>query len=165
VSRYTIVFCLVLFPIFAGVVTLAQTGADDDAAQAAPAEKTAAEGPQARVVEESMHEFMEYVFQPTYRRLKGAMAEEPSDKKGWKAIKSDSLILAESCNLLFARLPEESAEDWARHSAMSRDEGDALYQAARKKDFDGATKAWKGMLNNCNACHRQFEDGKHILSP
>lgn len=120
---------------------------------------------EAEVVEDSMHEFMEYVFQPTYRRLKVSMATEPSDKNGWKAIKSDALILAESCNLLFARIPDEDAADWAKHAAASRTDGAALYQAARAKDFGKATKSYKAMLDNCNACHKQFENGKHILAP
>jgi len=164
-KRYMIFACLAVFCVFAGVVSVAQTGTEDSSIDQSSTPATSTDQPQAKVVEDSMHEFMEYVFQPTYRRLKGAMAEEPSDKQGWKMIKSDSLILAESCNLLFARLPEDSADDWARHSAASRDGGDALYQAAGKKDFAAASTAWKGMLNNCNACHRQFEDGKHILSP
>jgi hypothetical protein len=164
-KRYMIFACLTLFSVFAGVVSVAQTGVEDESNEKSSVPAASKEQPQAKVVEDSMHEFMEYVFQPTYRRLKGAMAEEPSDNQGWKKVKSDSLILAESCNLLFARLPEDSADDWARHSAASRDDGDALYQAARKKDFAAATTAWKGMLNNCNACHRQFEEGKHILSP
>jgi hypothetical protein len=119
----------------------------------------------AEIVEDSMHEFMEYVFQPTYRRLKVAMASEPQDNAGWKAIKSDSLILAESCNLLFVRTPEEDGADWDKYAAASRNDGGALYQAARAKDFAKATTAYKSMLDNCNACHRQFEDGKHILAP
>jgi len=120
---------------------------------------------EAEVVEDSMHEFMEYVFQPTYRRLKVSMTTEPGDNNGWKAIKSDSLNLAESCNLLFVRMPDENAGDWAKHAAASRTSGSELYQAARAKDFAKATGAYKSMLDNCNACHRQFEDGKHILAP
>jgi hypothetical protein len=108
---------------------------------------------------------MEYVFQPTYRRLKVSMAQEPADNSGWKAIKSDSLILAESCNLLFARTPDEDGADWNKHAAASRTDGAALYQAARAKDFAKATASYKAMLENCNACHRQFENGKHILQP
>ena len=112
-----------------------------------------------------MHEFMEYVFQPTYRRLKASMASAPEDNQGWKAIKSDSLILAESCNLLFVRTPDEDGADWDRHATASRNHGAALYRAARAKDFDKATTSYTAMLNNCNACHRQFEDGRHILKP
>lgn len=116
-------------------------------------------------VEDSMHEFMEYVFQPTYLRLKATMAAAPADNKGWKALKSDSLILAESCNLLFARKPDEHGDDWTKHATAAKTDGAALYKAAREKNFEAATAAYKTMLNNCNACHKQFEDGKHILQP
>lgn len=116
-------------------------------------------------VEESMHEFMEYVFQPAYQRLKPALATAPTDNKGWKAIKGDALTLAESCNLLFGRAPEENAADWKKHAAASRDGGGKLYAAAKAKDFAATQSAWKGMLESCNACHRQFENGKHILQP
>lgn len=116
-------------------------------------------------VEDSMHEFMEYVFQPTYLRLKQSMASAPADNKGWKAIKSDSLILAESCNLLFGRKPAEHAEDWVKHAKSSKELGAKLYGAAKARDFVGATDAYKAMLESCNSCHRQFENGKHILTP
>lgn len=121
--------------------------------------------PGPRVVEKSMHEFMEYVFQPTYRRLKVAMAKEPAGNSGWKAIKSDSLILTESCNLLFARKPDKDTADWIKHTVAAREDGAKLYAAARKKDFAAASTTYRSMLNNCNECHRQFENGKHILKP
>jgi hypothetical protein len=116
-------------------------------------------------VEDSMHEFMEYVFQPTWLRLKVSMATAPTDNKGWKALKSDSLILAESCNLLLGRKPDEHGDDWVKHAIASKTHGAALYKAAREKDFETATTAYKTMLDNCNACHKQFESGKHILQP
>lgn len=118
-----------------------------------------------RIIEDSMHEFMEYVFQPTYKRLKVTMAKKPEGKAGWKAMKSDSLILAESCNLLFPRTPDQDGADWKKFTVESRDHGEKLYQAAAAKDFDKATAAYGLMLNSCNACHRQFENGKHILKP
>ncbi len=130
----------------------------------AAANTTAADG-EIVPVEESMHEFMEYVFQPTYKRLKVTMATAPADNAGWKAIKADSLVLAESCNLLLGRKPEENAADWVKHAEASRTDGAALYKAAKEKNFDAATTAYKSMLNNCNACHKQFEEGRHILQP
>lgn len=126
-------------------------------------EKPAEDGPM--IVEDSMHEFMEYVFQPTYKRLKVTMAAKPENNAGWKAIKSDALILTESCNLLFPRTPDEDGADWKKHTVASRTNGAKLYKAAGAKDFDKATDAYKTMLESCNACHRQFEDGKHILTP
>ncbi len=152
-----------LFAVIVAVVTLGFVCSTPNDVQAgySPVVPTDDAAP----VEDSMHEFMEYVFQPTWLRLKASMAATPVDNKGWKALKSDSLILAESCNLLFARKPDEHGEDWVKHATASKTHGAELYKAAKEKNFEAATMAYKSMLNNCNACHKQFEDGKHILQP
>jgi len=116
-------------------------------------------------VEDSMHEFMEYVFQPAYLRLKENLQKEPTNARGWKPLKSDALILAESCNLLFSRKPEKDAEDWAAHAVAARTNGASVYAAAGERNYSETKAAFSRMLNSCNACHRQFEDGKHILTP
>ena len=116
-------------------------------------------------VDDSMHHFMEYVFEPSYKRLKAGMAETTKDKKTWKAIKGDSLTLAECANLLLMRVPDENAREWRMRSVAVRAHGGELYQAARKSDDVAAGKAYAAMLNNCNACHKQFAEGKHQLQP
>lgn len=116
-------------------------------------------------VEKSMHEFMEYVFQPTYKRLKQNMAASPEDNQGWKAVKSDALILAESTNLLLHRQPEKSAADWVAISGKVRQTGAQLYQAAKAKNYPDARKAYEAMIADCNACHQQFANGKYQLKP
>ncbi|HEY1068667.1 MAG TPA: hypothetical protein VGE52_21265 [Pirellulales bacterium] len=127
-----------------------------------------AEGPTAATgqpVEKSMHEFMEYLFQPTYKRLKPAMAAAPADNAGWKAIKADSLILAEGGNLLLMHTPKEDGAAWDEMSGAVRESGAALYQAARKKDYPTARQHYETMLKKCNACHDKFADGEHQLAP
>lgn len=116
-------------------------------------------------VEEDMHEFMEYVFAPTYERLKSALAAEPRDQDGWKTIKSDGLILAEGGNLLLIRVPTDDAQRWREHSTAVRKLGGQLYAAAKKKDYSLARKQYKLMLQNCNACHDDFADGEYQLEP
>jgi hypothetical protein len=116
-------------------------------------------------VEDSMHEFMEYVFQPAYKRLREQMAAEPADNVGWKAIKSDSLILAEGGNLLLLRVPEDKGDEWAAHSQAVRKLGGQFYDAAKKKDYAAARQKYTSMLTQCNACHTQFAEGKHQLVP
>ena len=123
------------------------------------------EDPKPKVVESSMHEFMEYVFQPTYKRLRTSMKNEPADKAAWKAIKSDSLVLAESTNLLMLRSPEEKAELWNQIAAQTRSEGGKLYKAAGAKDFTKAGEHYRAMLTKCNACHTEFADGEYQLQP
>jgi len=119
----------------------------------------------AQPVETSMHEFMEYVFQPPYKRLKQAIAVETTDKAVWKAIKADSLSLAEAGNLLLLHSPKEDVAIWDDLSIASRDEGGKLYQAAKAKDFKLARQHYESMLVKCNACHDKFAKGKHQLTP
>ena len=116
-------------------------------------------------IDVNMHDFMEGVFQAPYKRLKIAMAQEPKDNAAWKAIRSDALILAEGGNLLLSRQPEENKGDWIKHSELSRDAGGEFVAAAKKKDFAAAKVAYEKMLTHCNDCHKQFEEGKHILTP
>ena len=120
-------------------------------------------GPQP--VDTSMHHFMEYVFEPNYKRLKASLASEPKDKQAWKGIKGDALTLAEATNLLMTRGPKQNGYAWAPLSVAVRTRGSELYQAARKSDYTAARKAYTAMLTNCNACHEKYADGKHQLQP
>lgn len=124
-------------------------------------EPSAAEKP----VEPDMHEFMEYVFEPSYKRLKAAMAAAPADNNGWKVIKAESLTLAESANLLLHRIPKDDGAAWSEQAIAVRDLGGQFYKAAKQKDFPAAREHYQGMLKNCNRCHEQFAMGKHILAP
>lgn len=141
----------------AGIIT------SGDALVGAEKNQAAASAPQP--VDDSMHHFMEYVFEPNYKRLKAAMADEPADKKAWKAIKGDALTLAECANLLLLRTPDEDADQWQSLSVTVRGHGGDLYQAARKSDYAAAQEAYTTMLKSCNACHDAFAEGKHQLKP
>ena len=116
-------------------------------------------------VDVNMHDFMEGMFQAPYRRLETAMEKEPMEPPAWKSLRSDALILAEGCNLLLTRLPEKDVEDWKKHSIEARQAGEQVVLAGKAKDFSKARASYESMLNHCNACHRQFENGKHILAP
>lgn len=129
------------------------------------AEEAKSAGTSQQPVADDMHHFMEYVFEPNYKRLKAGMADETNDKKAWKAIKGDSLTLAEGANLLLIRVPDEGAHEWRKLSVAVRAHGGELYQAARKSDYTAARKAYVMMLNKCNTCHKQFADGEHQLEP
>jgi hypothetical protein len=129
------------------------------------AEEAKSAGISPHPVDEDMHHFMEYVFEPNYKRLKAGMADAPKDRKTWKAIKGDSLTLAECANLLLMRVPDEDAGKWRTLSIAVRTHGSELYQAARKSDYTKARNAYVTMLHNCNACHKHFADGKHQLKP
>lgn len=148
------------------VVQIAATEASastTDASEEEPSEPSISQS--LEPVESDMHEFMEYVFQPSYKRLQAAMASEPADNAGWKAIKAEALVLAESGNLVILRGGDEDRAAWIAHASGSRTHGGKLYAAAREKNFAAAQEHYKAMLQSCNACHDQFAGGEHQLSP
>ena len=148
--------------LFLTAVTVVPLGSTSTQVAAAENEK---EKPSGLVpVEEDMHEFMEYVFQPTYRRLKQQMAQKNKNRPVWKQIKSDALILAEASNLTMIR-GSKNSPDWNRYSVKVRDLGGQLYRAAKKGDDAAAQQHYRAMLTKCNACHKKFAGGKHQLKP
>lgn len=116
-------------------------------------------------VDTNMHDFMEAMFQTPYRRLKEAMANEPKDNNGWRAVRSDLLILAEGSNLLVLRKQEKDQSKWDEFSLASKKAGEAAFKAGKKKNFAETRKAYESMLVQCNDCHKMFADGKHQLAP
>ncbi len=124
-----------------------------------------ASGPSLQPIEEDIHEYMEYVHQPTYRSLKKAMNVKPAGDDGWLAIKSGALILSESGNLLMLRGPEDNRDEWLTHAADVRDTGAQMYRAAHDKKFDQVERHYRQMINQCNSCHQQFAGGEHQLEP
>ncbi len=160
-KRFALTFSLLIVPVVALLSILPPASAPIAVAQSPASTPETAATP----VEDDMHEFMEYFFEPTYKRLKVSMAASDKDKGTWKSIKSDSLILAESGNLLLSRGPESDAKDWNKHATTVRDFGGKLYRAAKKKDDTESQKVYRLMLQSCNDCHQQFADGKHQLKP
>ena len=116
-------------------------------------------------VDTNMHDLMEGMFQAPYRRLKVAIANEPKDNNGWKAIRSDLLILAEGSNFLVLRKQEKDQMKWDEFSLASKQAGEVAFKAAKQKNFAESRKAYESMLVHCNDCHKAFADGKHQLAP
>jgi hypothetical protein len=116
-------------------------------------------------VDDDMHHFMEYIFEPNYKLLKQHLAEAPADKQAWKPVKAGSLTLAEGGNLLLMRTPDEDAAMWQQFSVDVRDVASQLYRAAGKQEYEAARGHYTKMLTKCNACHDHFADGEHQLKP
>lgn len=112
-----------------------------------------------------MHEFMEGMFESSYRRLKPLVSKQPGNNSTWKNIRSESIVLGEGCNLLLARLPEKDVDVWKKLSVENREACSALLAAAKEKNYETARKAYEGMLDKCNACHNHFAEGKHQMNP
>jgi hypothetical protein len=120
---------------------------------------------QVEPIEPDVHEFMEYMFEPTYQRLKGEIAKLASNESPWKALKADSLVLAEGTNLLLGRGPDEQRADWLKHAVAARHAAGEVYRSAKAKDAAKTKNAYATMIRQCNACHKHFAEGEHQLEP
>ncbi len=156
--NYSIRFCILL--IFIGSIGLGSYL--QPRAVAIPANNLPAE---IVPVDTNMHDLMEGMFQAPYRRLKEAIASEPKDNNGWKAIRSDVLILAEGSNFLVLRKQEAEQAKWDEYSLASKLSGEMAFKAAKQKNFAETRKAYEAMLTHCNDCHKTFAKGKHQLVP
>lgn len=116
-------------------------------------------------VDTNMHDLMEGMFQAPYRRLKESIAMEPKDNNGWRAVRSDVLILAEGSNLLVLRKQEKDQAKWDEYSLASKQAGEMAFKSAKKKNYADTRKAYESMLVHCNDCHKTFAEGKHQLAP
>jgi hypothetical protein len=114
---------------------------------------------------DEMGHFMEYICQPCYKSLKEAMKTAPANRKEWKPIKVNALILAESSALVANRAPDdlENVKQWQQISKDVHDAGASLYQSAAKMNFEEAKTHYEAMIDSCNKCHQVFDKGKHQL--
>lgn len=156
VNKFQAVFVIVLVALVAYSLVVRTSS---------PASAQQRESAQLKPVETDMHEYMEYVNQPTYKKLREAMKKSPDGDAGWLAIKSGALILSESGNLIMLRGPDGDRTDWNAHAIAVREAGANLYKAAHDKDFQQATTHYRSMLNECNSCHQQYAGGEHQLTP
>jgi hypothetical protein len=75
------------------------------------------------------------------------------DEKEWAAIRRSALTLAESGNLLLARVP---GSEWAQKAKLLQDSGNAAYIAAQAKDLKALSAITPTIDASCTACHKQF---------
>ena len=114
---------------------------------------------------DSMHHFMEYICEPSYKVLRKELAEEPKERRAWRGMKSHMLIIAETSSLVSQRVPEkldkEQAKQWKEIAFSVYESSKELYEAVG--DYKKAKPAYESMIQNCNECHKVFVNGKHQL--
>ncbi|MEZ6093159.1 MAG: hypothetical protein R3C03_02815 [Pirellulaceae bacterium] len=156
-------------PLFAGAFIANggfQEKTEADAAKgetAAKVEQEGNEGGSAFEPVDDMHHFMEYVCEPSYRALKDVLQNEPEDRRVWRQIRSASMILAETSSIVAERAPEENAELWKEISAEVYKHSRAIFDVSSKREFAAVKASYESMVDQCNRCHNEFENGRHQL--
>ncbi len=104
---------------------------------------------------------MEGLADPNAKALAKLLAAKPKDAEAWAFARGQSLLLAETGNLLLMRPPKARASEdtWMGHAGDLRDHATTLARAAGAKDYLQARAALANLANACNRCHQSFRVG------
>lgn len=137
--------------LLAGVAALAgpMAGSSQPARPAAP--------PRLEPVAETKL-LMEGLAHPNFKAVDRRLQAEPADAEEWKLVRGQSLLLAETANLLMIRPPKgtRAEELWMSRATELRDAGGRLARAAAAKDLARSRQALAGVAATCNRCHETF---------
>lgn len=107
---------------------------------------------------------MEGLAAANLRGLSKTFRDKPTEAEAWGFARGQSLLIAETGNLLLMRPPKSSAsqEAWLTHAGELREAGVALARAAAAKDYAKSRSALADVANVCNRCHQAFRVATRI---
>ncbi len=102
---------------------------------------------------------------PCLGRAVRRRSQAPANDKEWAAIRNNTLILAESGNLLIRRTPKADNGDWKRFSRQLTNAGAAALAAANSKDIDKLSgDVSDQLLNACETCQVKYLKKEKVIS-
>lgn len=106
---------------------------------------------------------MEGLLQPNFRGLEKILRGVPKDAETWTFARGQSLLIAETGNLLLLRPPREKGQEaWANRSVELRDAATRLARFAAEKDTIRARTSLVEVADVCNRCHESFRVATRI---
>jgi len=95
-----------------------------------------------------------------------ASSHQPLDAKGWTTARNQSLVLAESANLLMVGTRVRDNGNWMKMSRALVDAAALAATAAEKKDAMALEGAADSITVACMECHRPYRDqGRQMGAP
>ena len=91
--------------------------------------------------------------------------DAPKDDRAWDAVRNNTVILAESANMLMVDGRAKDKGDWMKFSAALADAAAAALKAAQSKNLDALLEAGDQIVPVCEACHEPYRDGGRKMGP
>jgi hypothetical protein len=100
---------------------------------------------------------MEGLANSNYRGVQRLLKDKPADNDTWTFVRGQSLIMAETGNLLLLRPPRNSGRDtWMKLAMDMRTKAGKVARAAAARDYAGTKAALDVLRDSCNRCHQTF---------
>jgi len=107
----------------------------------------------------TMSELMLNVIYPTSDEIFYVSREEKKTEKDWIDLKKNSLILAESANLLMADNRARDKDRWMKDAQLLWDVGNKAFIAAKAKDLPALEALNADLYEACQSCHEHYRPG------
>ena len=107
----------------------------------------------------TMSELMLNVIYPTSDEIFYVSREEKKTEKDWIDLKKNSLILAESANLLMADNRARDKDQWMKDAQLLWDVGNKAFIAAKARDLPALEALNADLYEACQSCHVHYRPG------
>jgi len=104
----------------------------------------------------NMSQLMINIIYPTSDAIFYIDRNPPKTEVDWITLQNQTLMLAESGNLLMMPGRARDQDKWMKESKMLVDAGTAAYKAVRAKDLDGIRAVNADLYAACVTCHMDY---------
>jgi hypothetical protein len=124
----------------------------------APPAKAAPAPPTLRPVG-TMSELMVHVIRSTSDAVFYITSRTPAKAEDWEALQAQTLMLAESANLLMLPAHARGRAQWLADARLMLDAGKKAFAAAKAKDVAALEALNDELYQSCVVCHEHFRPG------
>jgi hypothetical protein len=80
----------------------------------------------------------------------------PTSGDEWAVLQAQTLMLAESANLLLMPERARDQEQWMQDALLMLEAGETAYRAAKDRDVAGLEAASDPLYESCVTCHQHY---------
>jgi hypothetical protein len=107
----------------------------------------------------TMSELMIEVIFPTSNEVFYVNRQPNKTEKDWEDLRTNSLMLAESANLLMADNRAKDKDQWMKDAQLLWVVGDKAFKAAKAKDLEALKALNDDLYEACQSCHVHYRPG------
>jgi cytochrome c556 len=104
----------------------------------------------------TMSELMADFIYPASDAVFYISSRTPTTGEQWMALQAQTLMLAESANLLMMPGRARDSEGWMADAKLLLDAGEAAYRAAKDRDVAALEALSDPLYESCVTCHRDY---------
>jgi hypothetical protein len=104
----------------------------------------------------TMSELMIKVIYPASDAVFYISTRTPESQSQWNELQGQTLMLAESANVLMMTGYARDQEQWMADAKLMREAGAAAFRAAKAKDLAALEELSDQLYESCTTCHRHY---------